>query len=169
MSWPASEMERHLLGATLQRAVDQDLARAIDCSGAYRDIYFAGYSLSHRTLGDSRSTARKIFEAKVAGKAQECAMKRVLLLTVGILAVCLFGGASAHDLDGRYADSSRPGSRPPWSRSPGHMPSTSLRRLLITCCSTSSSVLAWSRAESRFSSRYSVIRKASSITLTISS
>jgi hypothetical protein len=162
-------MERHLLGATLQRAVDQDLARAIDCSGAYRDIYFAGYSLSHRTLGDSRSTARKIFEAKVAGKTQECAMKRVLLLTVGIwLCVFLVVQAPATSMAAMRI-LARPGSRPPWSRSPGHMPSTSLRRLLITCCRTSSSVLAWSRAESRFSNRYSVIRKASSITLTISS
>jgi len=32
-------------------------------------------------------------------------MKRILLLTVGILAASLFGGASARDLDGRYADS----------------------------------------------------------------
>ena len=32
-------------------------------------------------------------------------MKRILLLTVGILAACLFGVASARDLDGRYADS----------------------------------------------------------------
>jgi hypothetical protein len=80
-------------------------------------------------------------------------MKRILLLTVAILAACLFGGASARHLDGRYADSSPTRLSPPWSRSPGHMPSTSLRRLLITCCSTSSPVLAWSRAESRFSNR----------------
>jgi hypothetical protein len=33
-------------------------------------------------------------------------MKRILLLTVGILAGCLFGSASARDPDGRYADSS---------------------------------------------------------------
>ena len=39
-------------------------------------------------------------------------MKRILLLTVAILAACLFGGASAGDLDGRYADLARPGSRP---------------------------------------------------------
>jgi len=32
-------------------------------------------------------------------------MKRILVLTVGFLAACLFGGASARDLDGRYADS----------------------------------------------------------------
>ena len=32
-------------------------------------------------------------------------MKRILLLTVGILAACLLSGASARDLDGRYADS----------------------------------------------------------------
>jgi hypothetical protein len=32
-------------------------------------------------------------------------MKCILLLTFGILAACLFGVASARDLDGRYADS----------------------------------------------------------------
>jgi hypothetical protein len=42
---------------------------------------------------------------KWLAKNQECAMKRILLLTVGILAACLFGDASGRDLDGRYADS----------------------------------------------------------------
>jgi hypothetical protein len=32
-------------------------------------------------------------------------MKRILLLTVSVLAACLFGAASGRDLDGRYADS----------------------------------------------------------------
>ena len=32
-------------------------------------------------------------------------MKRILLLTVGILVACFFGGANALDLDRRYADS----------------------------------------------------------------
>ena len=32
-------------------------------------------------------------------------MKRILLLTVGILFPCFFGGVNARDLDGRYADS----------------------------------------------------------------
>ena len=32
-------------------------------------------------------------------------MKRILLLTVGILVPCFFGGVNARDLDGRYADS----------------------------------------------------------------
>lgn len=45
-------------------------------------------------------------------------MKRILLLTVAILAACLFGGASAGDLDGRYADSSPTRFSPQWSRSP---------------------------------------------------
>jgi hypothetical protein len=42
---------------------------------------------------------------KWLAKNQECAMKRILLLTVVILAACLLGVASARDLDGRYADS----------------------------------------------------------------
>jgi hypothetical protein len=41
----------------------------------------------------------------LAGKTQECAMKRILFLTVGILVPCFFGGVNARDLDGRYADS----------------------------------------------------------------
>jgi hypothetical protein len=41
----------------------------------------------------------------MAGKTQECAMKCILLLTLGILAACFFDVASARDLDGRYADS----------------------------------------------------------------
>jgi hypothetical protein len=32
-------------------------------------------------------------------------MKLILLLTVGILVPCFFGGVNARDLDGRYADS----------------------------------------------------------------
>jgi hypothetical protein len=40
-------------------------------------------------------------------------MKRILLLTVAILAACLFGGASARHLDGRYADSSPTRLSPP--------------------------------------------------------
>jgi hypothetical protein len=32
-------------------------------------------------------------------------MRRILLLTVSVLAACLFGAASGRDLDGRYADS----------------------------------------------------------------
>jgi hypothetical protein len=42
---------------------------------------------------------------KWLAKNQECAMKRILLLTVVVLAACLLGVASARDLDGRYADS----------------------------------------------------------------
>jgi hypothetical protein len=42
---------------------------------------------------------------KAAGKAQECEMKCILLLTLGIFGACLFGVAGARDLDGRYADS----------------------------------------------------------------
>jgi hypothetical protein len=42
---------------------------------------------------------------KAAGKAQECEMKCILLLTLGIFGACLFGAAGARDLDGRYADS----------------------------------------------------------------
>jgi hypothetical protein len=61
--------------------------------------------LSHRTPGDSRSTAQTVLEAKMAGKTEECAMKCIWLLTLGILAAYCFGAASARDLDGRYADS----------------------------------------------------------------
>jgi hypothetical protein len=68
MSWPASKMERHLLGATLQRAVDRDLARAIDCSGAYRDIYFAGYSLSHERWAIREARHEKYLKQKWLAK-----------------------------------------------------------------------------------------------------
>ena len=56
-------------------------------------------------------------------------MKRILLLTVAILAACLFGGASAGDLDGRYADSS------PTRRSPhGHAPQVTCPRHRSDAC-----------------------------------
>ena len=43
-----------------------------------------------RLVGDSRSTARVIFEAKIADKTQGGAMKRILPLTVGIFGCLSF-------------------------------------------------------------------------------